>query len=441
LPTIVIPGAISFPQQKGASLTRIESSLDTHQVSPINYSWNFSFQRTLPKGMVFEAGYVGRLARNLLAGRDAVQTNLNFTDPKSGQNWEQAASLLEQARASNRPVGSIGPIPFFENVWATGSLCAGLGTCAGLTNTQAVYLDALNNNGNDWTTTQLDLEFAGGPRHFYQGQYGALAVYSTIASSNYHGATFTLRQRFKETLSYDINYTFSKSLDDVSGLQTDAPFTPFILNAENIHQAKAYSDFDVRHVINANAIWQLPFGRGRAFLNTGGVANAILGGWQLTGIFRWNSGLPITAAPFDCCVWATNWNVQSNGVRVRPIQSSPTKAGQPNLFSDPLAAYRSFRPARPGEAGDRNVLRAPGYISLDAGLYKSFKIRDGHTLQFRWEVFNVTNTQKMGAFDGSRSGFGIPLDPNLNQPPSNFSNFTSIQGAPRVMQITARYSF
>jgi hypothetical protein len=56
-------------------------------------------------------------------------------------------------------------------------------------------------------------------------------------------------------------------------------------------------------------------------------------------------------------------------------------------------------------------------------------------------VFNVTNTQKMGAFDASRSGFGIPLDPNLNEPPSNFSNFTNIQGAPRVMQITMRYAF
>ncbi|MFS8084142.1 MAG: carboxypeptidase regulatory-like domain-containing protein [Acidobacteriota bacterium] len=298
LPGIAIPGAITFPQQKGASLTRIESSLDGHQTSPINYSWNFSFQRSLPKGMVFEAGYVGRMARNLLAGRDAVQTNLNFTDPRSGQTWVQAASILEAARAANTPVGAIASIPFFDNVWAPGSLCAGLGTCAGLTNTQAVYLDGLNFNGNDWTSIQLDLEFAGGPRHFYQGQYGALAVYSTIASSDYHGATFTLRQRFKDTLSYDINYTFSKSMDDISGLQTDAPFTPFILNALDVHQARAVSDFDVRHVINANMIWQLPFGKGRAFLNNGGVANAILGGWQLSSIFRWNSGLPVEA-PLD----------------------------------------------------------------------------------------------------------------------------------------------
>ena len=134
------------------------------------------------------------------------------------------------------------------------------------------------------------------------------------------------------------------------------------------------------------------------------------GGWQTTGIFRWNSGLPIAGAPFDCCVWATNWNVQSNGVRVQPVQSSPTRNGEngtPNLFSDPLAAYRSFRPARPGEVGDRNVLRAPGYISLDMGLYKSFKMPwEGHALQFRWEVFNVTNTQRFDAANHRGSEFG-----------------------------------
>jgi hypothetical protein len=140
--------------------------------------------------------------------------------------------------------------------------------------------------------------------------------------------------------------------------------------------------------------------------------------------------------------------VQSNGVRVRPIQSSPTKAGQPNLFSDPLAAYRSFRPARPGEVGDRNVLRAPGYISLDAGLYKSFKMPwEGHSLQFRWEVFNVTNTQR---FDGATiSDLSLGRDPFLgtSNPTSDFGQFTSTQAplnetkAGRVMQFALRYTF
>jgi outer membrane receptor protein involved in Fe transport len=441
LPGITVPAAITFPQQKGNSLTRIESSLDTHQTSPINYSWNLSFQRTLPKGMVFEAGYVGRSARHLLAGRDAVETNLNFTDTKSGQTWTQAATLLEIARAANTPVANIAPIAFFENLWAPGSLCGGLGTCVGLTNTQAVYLNATDVEGNDWTSTQLDLEFAGGPRHFYQGQYGALAVYSTIASSDYHGATFTLRQRFKDTLSYDINYTFSKSMDDVSGLQTDAPFTPFILNATNIHQARAVSDFDVRHVINANVIWQLPFGKHRAFLKNGGIANAILGGWQLSSIFRWNSGLPVEA-PLDFGGWPTNWNRRNYTTRIKPISASPTRgsgAAPANLFSDPKAAYQSFRSGRPGERGDRNVFRYPGYVVLDAALAKSFTMpwSEQHKLQIRWEVFNVTNTQRLTSVDGFVQG----LDPQNSPAPPSFGNFTAIQGTPRVMQVGFRYTF
>jgi hypothetical protein len=443
LPGITVPGAITFPQQRGASLTRIESSLDGHQTSPINYSWNFSYQRELPKGMVLEAGYVGRSARNLLAGRDAVETNLNFRDVRSGQTWTEAAGLLEQARAAGRPVASIAPIPFFENVWTPGTICPnlGLGGCAGTTNTQSVYRLATEFGlGNDWTSTQLELEFAGGPRHFYQGQYGALAVYSTIASSDYHGATMTLRQRYKDTLTWDLNYTFSKSLDDVSGLQTDAPFTPFILNATNIHLARAVSDFDVRHIINANAIYQLPFGKGRMFLNQGGVVDAILGGWQLSGIFRWNSGLPVEA-PLDFGGWPTNWNRRNYTTRTRPIEASPTRGGTSpaNLFSNPTAAYQSMRSGRPGERGDRNIWRYPGYVNLDLGLGKSFDMpwHENHQLQIRWEVFNVTNTQRLTNVDGFVQG----LDPQVSPAPPSFGNFLSIQGTPRVMQVGFRYTF
>ena len=132
------------------------------------------------------------------------------------------------------------------------------------------------------------------------------------------------------------------------------------------------------------------------------------------------------------------------------MQSSPTsndENGTPNLFSNALEAYRSFRPARPGEVGDRNVLRAPGYIALDMGLYKSFQMPwEGHALQFRWEVFNVTNTQR---FDGlTIADLGLGTDPFLGgNPNADFGRFTSTQAplnetkAGRVMQFALRYTF
>jgi hypothetical protein len=176
------------------------------------------------------------------------------------------------------------------------------------------------------------------------------------------------------------------------------------------------------------------------------VADAVLGGWQMTGIFRWNSGLPVQT-PFDGGIWATNWNVQSNGVRVSPIQSSITSTGSPNLFGDPTAAYRSFRNARSGEVGDRNVLRGQSFITLDMGLSKEFKLPwEGHSLQFRWEVFNVTNTQRFDAL--TIADLGLDIDPFLGGEPSGeFGRFTSTQTplnetkAGRVMQFALRYQF
>jgi hypothetical protein len=445
LPLIIVPGALTFPQQRPSNnARRIESSLDSNLVSPVNYSWNISYQRDLPKSTVLEMAYVGRAARHLLAGRDAVQTNLNFRDPKSGLTWTEASTILEIARAAGTSVSNIGPIAFFENLYTPNTLGPALGVgSSALSNTQAVYLDALNFNGNDWTTTQDDLDASSGRRYFYQPQYGALAVYSTIGTSDYHGATISLRQRYKSVLTYDFNYTFSKSIDDVSGLQVDAPFTPFILNAVDQRQQRAFSDFDVRHVINANAVYQLPIGRGKTFLNDApGVVNAILGGWQLSSIFRWNSGLPVEA-PLDFGGWPTNWNRRNYVVRIAPVEASPTRGGTSpaNLFSDPAAVFHSFRSSRPGERGDRNIFRYPGFVSIDMGLYKSWIMPWGenHKLELRWDTFNITNTQRLTSVDGFTVGLD-PFKPSAT-PNGAFGNFTAIQGTPRVMQFGLRYTF
>ena len=166
----------------------------------------------------------------------------------------------------------------------------------------------------------------------------------------------------------------------------------------------------------------------------------------MTGIFRWNTGLPIST-PFDNARWATNWNAQSNSVRTDgSIKPCPARGGR--LFDcNLLEAYRSFRNAFPGETGDRNVFRLAGYVNLDMGITKSFSLpwSENQKLQLRVEAFNVTNTQRMNSPNtGSRTGFGIGLDPStfeLDDIPVNWMRFTGIQGAPRVMQFGVRYSF
>jgi hypothetical protein len=448
LPGITIPGNLTFPQvQPSDDSRRIQGSLDTNLVSPVNYSWNLSYGRKIAGGIYVEASYIARLARNLLAARD-VFTPSNLRDPISGQTWYEAAGILEQARRNGTPVSQIPNLPFFSNLYAginLGSIFAGDGT---LSNTQGVYSFALG-NGTDWTFLQDQLDEQTPRKLFYQRQYGALSAYGTIGSSDYHGATVTIRQRNKG-LTWDLNYTFSKGIDDASGLQTSGVFgSALILNPLRQRDNRTVSDFDLRHIVNANALWELPIGKGKSFFSgMNRVTDAFLGGWQIASIFRYNTGYP-SADYFDGAGWTTNWNVRSNGVRVRPLQSSPnansgtaTNGGRtPNQFANPLEAYKSFRSPGPGETGDRNQLRDPSFITLDLGLVKSFKspIGENHRITFRADAFNLTNTQRFTGNANTQLG----IDPDLGGsiPGPSFGNYTAIQGNPRIIQFALRYDF
>jgi hypothetical protein len=397
----------------------------------------------------------------------------NLVDPKSGTDWYTAAGMLEDFRRRGVPVSQIPQIPYFANLFPADlasrmndNYWGNENVDRNLNQTQAVYATAHSSTcaalgqcyENDWTDIQDVIEWAmnengSGPNNlFFQPQYGALSSFSSIARSNYNALTLTLRERLGTAFTADVNYTLSHSLDDASGLSNATAFGgAFILNPILQDSSYANSDFDIRHIINVNSIWQLPIGRGHKFASGANkVVDGVIGGWQLSSIFRWNSGLPTgfygDSGVFDDARWATNWNVQSNVTRIKPVETCPTRGGTepPKLFGcNTVEAYRSFRNAKPGETGDRNVFRVPGYVTLDLGLGKSFAMpwSEGHKLQIRVEAFNVTNTQRMGQYDTSRQGFGVVVNPETATPPSVWSNFTAIQGSPRVMQFGFRYEF
>ena len=456
LPGVAGSPTISFPLQTPADGDqRIEQSLDDKLTTPYNYNFNLSYGREIWKGISFEASYVGRIAKSLLVIRDTAHFN-NLKDPASGQTFYSVMNTLLDYRAANTPISSIPNFAWFNKfvpgLAGTYNVC---GVATPLTASQAAYRRVarrnVNNTGaciggrntNDYTFVQVlwndGLGF--GDTIFIHPQYATFAAYSTLGSSWYNAFQFSLRKRFQQGLSFDLNYTYSHSLDTASGNEASGGITGVnVLNPLNLNANRGNSDFDVRHLVNANFIYELPFGKGKSFFgNAGRTGNAFLSGWTFTGIVRWNTGLP-AGEPFDDARWATNWNVQSNGVRIRELYSSPVKngtGGSPNLFSDPTAAYQSFRNARPGEAGDRNLLRDPGYASLDAGLYKSFTFKERNKVTFRLEVFNVANHQSLTGV----SSFGLTLDPNLKTPSSSFGKLTAIQGAPRVVQFAVRYDF
>ena len=451
---LTVPGPISFPLSVPADNSlRIEQTLDDSLKTPVQYTWNLSYGRELPKGFSFEASYIGRKGRDLLVERDVMQFN-NLRDPLSGQTWYEAAGILAEYRFQDVPFNQIANIPYFENLFP--NFGADFWGDPTLSATQALYLihgsaaqglfDYPDFTGiqtflNDFTTSPA------GPNPFYHPQYGTLSVLSSIGSADYHGATFTLRQRIREDVFVDVNYTFSKSLDNGSPLESGALLTADLTrNPFNLDLTRSYSDFDVRHNLNANWLIALPFGRGKRFASDlPKVVDALLGGWQLTGIARWHSGLP-AGTPFDVGFWNTNWQLTNFGVRLKPIETCQSDVdGSPNLFCNPTQAYQSFRNSRAGEVGDRNAFRLPSYMVLDAGLSKTFKMwySENHRLQFRWEVFNVTNTQRFGTI----SGFSLNQNPNEGTPDPDFGRYVGSQtpigeSRPgRVMQFALRYTF
>lgn len=433
--------------------TRIESSLDSDLVSPVNYNWSFTYGRKLPKGFYIEASYVGRKARNLFVERDIMALN-NLVDRRSGTDWYTAAGKLYDAFYGGIPVENVAPIPYFENLFPE---LAGYFDPAH-TATQTVAFVNENFAAGDWTYLQLLLDDSSvffdddslWSNLFYQPQYGAFSAYSTVGKSDYHGGNISVRQRLGQSLTLDFNYTFAKSLDDASGNQSSGDYgSAFILNPIRQQDSYAASDFDVRHNINANGIWQLPFGKGRRyFSDMNAFADAFLGGWQLAGVFRWNSGLPVSFLLSDLNGWATNWNIRSGGIRTRNLRASPTRGGNgenANLFSDLELLKNSIRAPRPGETGERNVFRGTGYSVTDLSLGKTFTMpwSENHKLQFRWEVFNAFNQQYLSEASIQTFSFsqGIPAYGSTTSLTPGTGEYSDIKGAPRRMQFGLRYSF
>ncbi|MBV8458748.1 MAG: hypothetical protein JO122_19310, partial [Acetobacteraceae bacterium] len=197
--------------------------------------------------------------------------------------------------------------------------------------------------------------------------------------------------------------------------------------------------------------------RGKRYLsNAHGFLQAIAGGWQLSQIYRWNTGLPL-GSPIDSAQWSTNWENQSEVSLVSPLPLSgclTRNVTTPKFFGGcQTQAYQSFRSSYPGETGLRNYFRYPGYFDIDMGLGKSWKMpwSEQHQLQFRAEVFNLTNTQIFNSLTFGRTGWGIAATSNgaPGLPSPDFSNIdiTSLQNsstganAYRVMQLGLRYSF
>jgi hypothetical protein len=288
--------------------------------------------------------------------------------------------------------------------------------------------------------------FNGGAGKFMNDQAISAYGWSSVGNSNYNALQASLRKQFGNGLQFDLNYTYSKSIDITStasrvgfalvGYQNIGLLGSRLENAFNLNALRAVSDFDLTHQFNANWIADLPFGKGKRFAgDASSVTEALIGGWQLSGVARWTSGFPVSIDVGQN--WPTDWQYTGLAQMISPVKSGVYR--QPNgavtLFADPAAAQKAFDIPLPGGSGSRNILRADGYAGLDLGLSKRWRIRESQSLQFTWQTFNVLNLVR---FNGQAVGSAVP---SLAQPPNSFGTYAGLLTQPRVMQFALRYEF
>ncbi|MGI9071560.1 MAG: carboxypeptidase regulatory-like domain-containing protein [Bryobacteraceae bacterium] len=449
--TTIPPGLLppapagGFPATPAGDLFAISWALDRGMKTPYSHAVDFSISREFQHDLVLDVAYVGNFARRLPEQED-VAMPLDLVDPKSHMDYFTAATMLAKQTRGGVPINNVQPIPYFEDLFAP---LAGTNLGGGpLTATQAVYSQFLNNKGNEsYALFLLDLPDSqtganlNVPGHsypsyrFYHNQYSSLYTWRTIGMSDYNALELTLHKRFSHGLQGDFNYTWSKSFDWTSQAEriptSGGNNRAQIINTWKPDQLRGVSDFDATHQINANWIYDLPFGKGRqwaAHMNR--WLDAVIGGWQLNGLFRWTSGFPFTID--QGATWPTNWNIQGWAMFQGPLTSADLKRGSgPNAFVNPQTVYNAFRIEYPGESGTRNPLRGDGYFGVDAGLSKVFNPTERVKLRLRWDVFNVTNSVR---FDVNSIG-------NRLDQPSTFGLYQQTVTNPRVMQVALRIEF
>jgi len=434
-PQLIRPAPKGGLPQEAPRNQALTTGIDDQLRYPYRMSMNLSFGREFGGGLFVQGAYVGALAHRSLLNRDlALHTDLR--DPASGVSYYQAAAQMLDFWRRNVPVDQMPRIPYWENLWPGAAK-------EGLTATQAIY-NVFRSYNVDSTAVVYDIDINCapscsrlGPFAMFNEQMTFLRAFTSDGRGAYHAMQWTVRKRFGSDMRFDFNYTLSKSLDLSSNAARIGGNDAITWDPR---KRRAVSDYDVTHLANAFAIWEMPFGKGKRFLNSqGGVLDAIAGGWQVSGSWFQSSGL-VTAAQ-NGSAWPTSWGPSPFATQVgaAPIQkttkNAPAIVGTPgpNLFPDPNVARKSYDFTLPGVPGSRNVLRGDGVFLINLGLGKRFIMpyNEQHSIQFRWETFNVTNSVRFDPRSVSLSMTAV----------GSFGRYTNTLNSPRQMQFALRYEF
>jgi hypothetical protein len=296
---------------------------------------------------------------------------------------------------------------------------------------------------------------------------GVIDLFLNDAKYRYDSLQAEVRKRFSGGLFFLANYTFSKNLTNAIGT-SQALFEPYL---DNAHPEWDYqrADFDTTHTFNVAGIYQLPFGNGKRFLNYGGIADKILGGWELSGLAQWFSGAPITfvdtrgtlnrtgrsarQTPYTTLtndeiralggIYEENGNIYFVNPNVllqtfnatTGVWNSTASSGY-NINGQTAGAFpgQVFFNVQPGQTGNmtRALIDGPSFFNVNMALLKNIRFTESMRLQLRAEAFNLLNNVNFNISDAQQRS-------NINS--TTFGQITSTANSARELQFAVRFEF
>ncbi len=354
------------------------SPVDQNLQNPRNQQWNVGVEYQATKALTLKTSYIGTKNDHL-----QVSVPLNFTDP------------------------SLRPAPLLTFATDGATLASYRGFVA-------------RENGNATT-----------PSNRIDPRFNGVTQVQSVGTSSYNALEVEGLGKFGQWLSFNANYTWGHSIDDVSDVlgvlvndsaTVASPNQPLSFNRAN-------SQFDLRQRMNLSYTYQIPFARSLS----NSIVKRVLDGWSTSGIFSTQTGFPVTLFAGSIQVLNTTTNKiqtvsdsQLLGAGTTWVNGDATKV-HPGIFTPDTSAVSQPFVGTQGNSG-RNHLRLDGLTDFDFALQKAFQVTEGRNLQLRWEVFNALNHPNMSGFANTFTSGG-------------FGTYSGTATNMRQMQIAARFQF
>ena len=441
--------------------------------TPYYQEWNLGISHELWENSAIEVRYVGSRGLKLRRNADFNEININALDPVTGQTFLDAFVLAQVNLACNRSFGDddfseLGNPCNISNPLMNDLIAGDPGEFVDNDD----FIDALDFNEPGsfvWSLTIDETSDVGSGGadvrggaflgQVLQGRFPAnfFVVNPFIASSrfmtndgisNYHAMEVEFRRRMSNGLTLQANYTFGKALSDYDGDEN------VLTNDERpssvINRRYMYGQYVPRHQFNANWLYELPVGPGKALDVENSILQKVLGDWKFGGIIRARTGRPFS---FRSGVGTFHRPGISDDNRVNLSQNltndelrnltgrvniggnlfwfDPCMSSQlGGVCTDPNAIPGLFQLPNAGELGTSppTPVYGPGRFTVDFNLIKNVQLTEQYNLAFHWDVFNATNT----------ANFGMP---STNMFSSGFGQITTTTTQARIMQFALRISF